>query len=292
MSDRRPSPPPVQAPSAEQMAWTVHLRAVRALRALVLPCAREGIALLPVKGILTGPLLYGDTARRPMRDCDVRLRPRDLERTLRIARREGFALEHRIRAYRSAVVVQGGVQLDLETAVGPPGLCDLRVEEMLLRARPSDLLGFPHLVPERADHALLLCVNVFKDKLGLAGEDQLEDLRRIVRAPSFGGAAGNQGAFDGAAFVRRVRESGATSLVWIVADYMHTERGDETWGAVARALDVPGSRGRYRRYLAKLERGQPRRERLRLLSRLAADRPASRVEAALRMGLWGLERLL
>lgn len=276
------TPPPPRTPSSPEKAWTVHLRAVRALRALVLACAREGIALLPVKGIIAGPLLYGDAALRPMRDCDVRVRPRDLERTLGVARREGFALSHRIRAYRSAVVLLDGMQVDLETSVGPPGLCGLRVGDMLARARPSDLLGFAHLVPDLHDHAILFCVNVFKDKLGLAGQSQLEDLRRIVRAPSF----------DARTFARRVRKSGSTTLVWLVADYMHTVRGDEAWGSIAHALDRPPARTLYRRWVGRLERGDPRREPLRILSRLAADRPLLRVEAAVRMAAWGLERLL
>jgi hypothetical protein len=285
MSDGRRAPP--HAPSDAQKAWAVHLRAVRALRALVLPCAREGIPVLPVKGIITGPLLYGDTAERPMLDCDVRVRPRDLERTLRIARREGFVLAHRMRAYRSAMLTFEKTQVDVETAVGPPGLCALSVVEMLRRATASDLLGFPHLVPELHDHVLLLCVNVFKDKLKLAHERPLEDLRRAVRLP----------AFSRRTFAERVHAARSTSLVRIVADYIHTELGDDAWGRVLSSLG-PSPRPSYCDQMAELEQaesgatGSPGSLGLRLLSRVASDSVRQRAEAVTRMAFFGVERFL
>lgn len=274
-------------PSSGTIAWTVHLRSVRALRALIPACAREGIPVLPVKGVITGRLLYDDVAERPMLDCDTRVRPRDLERTLRVARREGLTIERRLRSYRSAILALDGAQVDVETAVGPPGLCALSVDEMLARARPSDLLGFPHLVPEIHDHALLLCVNVFKDKLKLAHERPLDDVRRIVRHPTFSRRA----------FAARVRAARATSLVRIVADYLHTDLGDDAWGRVLSSLG-PSPRPSYVRQMAELEQAETGAAGpggslgLRLLSRLASDSVRQRAEAVTRMGAYALEHLL
>ena len=58
------------------------------------------------------------------------------------------------------------VLVEVETSVGPPGLCGLAVDTMIAHATRG---AEGHLEPELHEHALLLAVNVFKDKLaGLA----------------------------------------------------------------------------------------------------------------------------
>ena len=64
----------------ERVAWAVQLRARAAVQALSVECEREGIKVLPVKGIVTSKLLYDGIAERPM--LDVRVLPADLERAL------------------------------------------------------------------------------------------------------------------------------------------------------------------------------------------------------------------
>src|SRR5581483_5943557 len=132
------------------------------------------------KGIVTSSLLYTDIAERPMLDADVRVRPRDLEGALIAAKRAGADIVARYRAYGSAMLMFDGMQVDIETGVGPPGLCDLSVDRMFSHAERSHVLGFDHLIPELHDHALLLYVNVFKDKIPLAQPASLEDVRRIT----------------------------------------------------------------------------------------------------------------
>jgi hypothetical protein len=270
--------------TAARTAWAVQLKAQAAARTIIEACARDGIDLLPVKGILTSRTLYTDIAERPMMDVDLRVRPRDLERAIAIARKLG-TLVMRLRAYRSAIVEVRSMQVDLETSVGPPGMCGLTVEAMLSRASKSSLLGFPHLVPDIHDHALLLAVNVFKDKLALAHEGPMQDARRIVRLPDF----------DPDTFARRAKESSASTLGWIVADYMFRELGEARWGDVRDALGEPG-RARYVRRMAQLERGQPGRRGepgslpLRVLSRVVHDEPSAWIPALFRMGAWAVER--
>ena len=121
----------------ERVAWAVQLRARAAVQALSVECEREGIKVLPVKGIVTSKLLYDDIAERPMLDADFRVLPRDLERALVAAKRAGADVYARYRAYRSAILMFDGMQVDIETSVGPPGLCGLTVEAMLSRAEPS-----------------------------------------------------------------------------------------------------------------------------------------------------------
>lgn len=275
------------APTEAQRAWAMHLRARAAIEPLIRACAREGIPLLPVKGVVTGPLLYADVSERPMLDADLRVAPRHYRRACAIALREGYTLDHKLIAYRSAIFFWKGTQVDLETSVGPPGLCGLTVDAMLQRARPSDLLGFPHLVPELHDHALLLCVNVFKDKLALALPAPMEDARRVARHPSF----------DARAFARRAQETGSATLAWVVADYLAEVEGDQGWLCVRDALGAP-PRPRVARRLAALERsergtpGSPGAFELRVRSRLASDTRRVRGEGATRMALWTVERRL
>lgn len=259
MPEERPSP----------KTWAVQLRARAAVETLVKECAKDGIEVLPVKGVITSRILYADMAERPMRDADVRVRPEDLERALIAAKRGGAELVYRLRAYRSLIVMFDDMQVDIETTVGPPGLCDLSVDAMLRRAERSTLLGFDHLAPEIHDHALLLCVNVFKDKLTLAEPSPLEDVRLIAAK------------IDPRIFADRAREARATTLAWIVADYMDTDG----WRRVQDALGEP-KRPRYVRAF----RGAGPEPLRTLLGRVANDRPSARIQAVIQMLRWGLER--
>jgi hypothetical protein len=234
------------------------------VRALIEECARDGIEVLPVKGIVTSSLLYSDIAERPMLDADVRVRPRDLEQALVAARRAGAEIHARFRAYQSAILMFDGMQVDVETGVGPPGLCDLSVDAMLSRATESTLLGFPHLVPELHDHALLLYVNVFKDKITLAQPASLEDVRRITAK------------LDLERFTALAREAHATTLVWIVADALSLPA-------------APPSRRTYARVMRGLQRW-PESLPTRALARWANDRPSTRIQALFHMARWSLER--
>lgn len=245
-------------------AWAVQLRARAAVRALVEECAKDGIDVLPVKGVITSSLLYADIAERPMLDADVRVRPRDLEQALIAAKRAGADIVARYRAYRSAILMFDGMQVDIETGVGPPGLCDLSVEQMMSRAERSSLLGFDHWIPELHDHALLLYVNVFKDKITLAQPASLEDVRRITPK------------LDLERFSALAKEAHATTLVWVVADALGLPRdAPKRWG--------------YARVMRSLQK-RPVRMLTVGVARMANDRPSARIHAVLSMARWWLER--
>jgi hypothetical protein len=252
------------APAPTKTAWAVQLRARAAVRALSDECAKDDVPVLPVKGIVTSALLYSDIAERPMLDADVRVRPRDLDRALVAARRAGAEIHARNHAYRSAILMFDGMQVDVETGVGPPGLCDLCVDAMLSRASQSTLLGFPHLVPELHDHGLLLYVNVFKDKIALAQPASLEDVRRV------------SAKLDLERFTTLANEAHATTLVWIVADAL---------GLPA----APPSRRGYARLMRTLQRW-PSSLPTRALARWANDRPSARIQALFHMSRWWMER--
>jgi len=259
-------------------AWAVQMKAQAAARVVQEACEKARIQPLFVKGVVTSRLLYEDVAERPMMDVDVRVRPKDLESTL-VALAPHGRLVRRIRAYRSFIVDIGGMHIDVESHIGPPGLCDLGVDAMLARAEQSTLLGFPHLVPELHDHALLLFVNVFKDKLPLAREGPMEDVRRIVA----------QKSFRADILATRARETHSETLAWLVADYMHWEEG-------LRALPKP-KRVLYTDLIQHLEkaetspRGTPGSFALRLMSRTANDRASARIHALFWMAIWAAERL-
>jgi len=182
------------------------------------------VRVLPVKGIVTGRLLYDDPAERPIPDIDVRIAPRDLRTVLAIARGRGWRPRtHSPRLYEVVLEVDGW-EIDVECALGPPGLCAIRVEQALARARSIDQ-PFPHLEPELHDHALILFLNSFKDGLRPMPWS-LEDLRRIVR----------QSAFDASVLIERAREGRVLTALWIVADWLAENVGAVEWRAVRERI--------------------------------------------------------
>lgn len=259
----------MRAPSPETTAWVQQLLSAEALHAVVDLCASEGIDLLPVKGVITGRLLYDDVSERPLGDIDIRVRTRDLRRLLDAGRRAGWGIIRVQRAYANAVFDVCGRMVDVEATVGPPGLCGLTVDAMIARSTFDASLGFTHRVPELHDHALLLCVNVFKDKLVEAAAHAISDVERIARLPSF----------EPRRFVALAQASGATTLAWIVADWLARERAAEPWRLVREALPPP-PRPRYAALFRRwIEAGRAGSLRLRLLARVAHDSPARRAEA-------------
>ncbi|MBL8609621.1 MAG: nucleotidyltransferase family protein [Myxococcales bacterium] len=239
---------------------------------------RAGIRALPVKGVVTGAWLYGDPSERPLTDLDVRVAPRDLDRAEAALAAAGFQFLAGRSPTGNVVVEVGGVMVDLETHAGPPGLGRLTVEQMLDRATTRATLGFPTLWPDPVDHALLLTINVFKDKIALAAPWSLEDARRVVRAPEVGRAA----------FVDGVRRAKIAQIAWLVADAM-ARAGDDEWRRIRDDLGPPP-----RRVHAAMSRWLERRPAstaARLVARVAGDGPldwARGMRAAAQIELWKL----
>lgn len=219
---------------------------------------------LPVKGVITTPLLYEDNAHRDIADVDLRIRPGDRRRAMQALSRAGFPLLHGSKQWGAFETVVERMLVELETSVGPPGLCGLPVDTMLAHARRG---ARGYLEPELHEHALLLCVNVFKDKLARARRHSLEDVQRIARLE----------AFNDSAFIRVVHDARSTTLVWLVADFL-ARQGDPRWAEIRDAL------GRPRRVYAAAYRALVR-SRLRgrfllpLVARAASDAPLERARA-------------
>jgi hypothetical protein len=266
--------------SESTAAWTQQVISAEALREVVELCNAETIDVLPVKGIVTGQLLYDDISERPLSDVDVRVRPESLMPLLVAGKRAGWKVVRVSRTYRNVVFHVGGRMVDVETDVGPPGLCSLTVDTMLARSTYDAALGFEHRVPELHDHALLVCVNVFKDKLVTASAHAVADVERIASLPGF----------DPVRLAAIAAESDVRSLVWIVADWLWRERGIDPWRAVRNAIGARAPRPFYAsifRRLLEHERGA--RLPMIVLARAASDSPVRRLEALSRMAACAVE---
>jgi len=246
--------------------WIRQTQALSALRALV-----EGLgvdSVLPVKGIVTARTLYDDPVERPIADLDVRVRPEDIGRVLAFARAHGHPVRIHTRAYRTVVVEVDGIDVDAESGVGPPGMCGLTVEVMLGRSEVrSDLFGFPCRVPELYDHALVLIVNAFKDKLVLAPAWSVDDLIHLAALPTF----------DPGRLADRAREVGSTTLAWIVADWLG--QTNATWRAVRDVVAPSPPRPAYVRRFRRIVEGHPTSVAARIATRLAPDGVGPRASA-------------
>jgi hypothetical protein len=254
---------------AHVAAWRAFGRFLEAARASKIP-------VLPVKGILTADLLYARAAERPIADVDVRVLPEHVRAVERLARDRGWPILERSRMYGKVTLEVAGIALDVESTIGPPGMCGLAVADMLRRATEQDLGGHRVLVPEIHDHALLLAVNVFKDKLVRAAPWAVEDLERIVVVP----------AFHATELAARARACGASTLVWIVADWLTRTRGSAPWQAVRDACGPLRRKAYAGLYRALVERAAWRPGLLPLVARLASDRPLDRVGAVARAIAW------
>jgi hypothetical protein len=226
---------PVEAgPFDPVSSWIQHEYATEALRATVDLLARHGIEALPVKGVVLARSLYADLAERPMVDIDLRVRPRDFRRLVRVLREGGYELDWSSTHVGAVRMRRRGILIEFESAVGPPGACGLTVDAMLSRARwHEEAGGLRFREPEIHDHAILLCLNVFKDFLRTRPW-ALEDLRRIVRAPGF----------HDPTFLARCGSSGVITAAFAVASFL-ARRGDSRWTELAGALSASHPRRAY-----------------------------------------------
>jgi hypothetical protein len=124
------------------------------------------------------------------------------------------------------MLVVDGAYVDLESTLGPPGLCAITVDDVLRRGESRvEPFGTPYVWPEFTDHALILVLNAFKDGL-LTPEWSIEDLRRLPAHRDF----------DIDALVRRAVDGGVRSALWLVADWMSEEQRCAAWRPVREAI--------------------------------------------------------
>ncbi len=237
----------------------LHAAADHVLRLVIARLSEAGVRVLPVKGVVTAHLLYDEPWQRPIADVDLRIAPQHLARVREVARGAGWKELAWAPAYDNIVLEVAGIMVDIEGTVGPPGLCALSVEQMMSRALRAD----GHDVPELHDHALLLCVNAFKDKLIDASAWSVEDLVRIVRLPTF----------DASTLAARAREARVVALAWIVANWLATSKGDAPWAIVRERLSRRPPRAIYQQALGSAIASAPHGYAARLLTRVAADDP-------------------
>jgi hypothetical protein len=241
--------------------WARQLSAYRALGTVVRRFDDAGIATLAVKGVVTASMLYREPTERPMGDVDLRIRPEDFERAATVAREAGWRIGEWKPAYKAFVVNMDGLGVDVESSIGAPGLCALSIGEMISRATRG-VAGVDVRVPDLHDHAVLLCVNVFKDKFTLAAPWALEDARRIVEAETF----------DADRFIERARHAKIACIVWIVADWMTRERGSAAWASIRGKLGPERApRPLYAWAFRKLQERAPESLATRLLARAGPD---------------------
>jgi hypothetical protein len=258
---------------------------IEILREITAVCDAAEIPVLPVKGIVTSRILYDDIAERPIADVDVRFRSRDMARLERAAGAAGWRCLRVARSYRNLTFDFGALSLDAEACVGPPGLCALDVDTMLGRSERCEITPRLHIcIPEIHDHAVLLTVNAFKDKIVTATPWAIADLERIVV----------HRAFRSETFLRRIAQSHTSTLTWIVATWMEAVRGSRPWGAIRAAIEA---RGQVRRGYAKLFQRQmacaaSTSMSLRLLARAGSDAPLMRVAALVTALAWSAEMRL
>ena len=256
----------------------MHFLAEDMLRQVLDVCEAHAIPVLPVKGVLTARLFYRDVAERPICDVDIRVVPRDLDRLVVAGQRAGWELLRHSRPYQNVVFGICGRSLDVEASVGPPGLCGLTIKDMLDRSTESIApFGFRHRQPELHDHALVLCVNAFKDKLVLAAQGAIGDLTLIAARPEF----------DPPRLVALAHRSEVASILWIVADWLGCRPGNEPWRVVRDLLGLRPPRELYTRLWSAFQ-ASPRSLPLRILARAGADRPRRQIEALLVSAWWAL----
>jgi hypothetical protein len=262
--------------------FVTHLLAESILARALPRFEAAGVDVLPVKGIVTAGLLYDDVSERPITDIDLRIRPRDLERALEVGKRAGWTLLRYSRPYLNVVFRTDGLSLDVEASIGPPGLCAIDVGDMITRARRVESpYGYRYLEPELHDHAVVLCVNAFKDKLSRCAPWAVSDVERIARLP----------AFDPDRFIEAARRGAALSMAWIVADWMAEERGVAAWRTVRDRIGA-APRAVYARLYRALQRRDDNSLPLRLLTRAASDAPWLAARAIATAALWELDTRL
>jgi hypothetical protein len=247
--------------------WASHEIALHALGQALEALRAAGVDPLVVKGMSLAYELYEDVADRPLDDADLRVRPGEFLRAAGALRKRGWAVDPRSRQLGSIGFLVGHGLVEIESTIGPPGLCGLTVARVASRARARVLPGgLSFREPDVVDHAIVLVVNAFKDKLVDCPSWSVRDLVAIAEHPEF----------DRPSFLGRVREARAQTLTWIVADWLAHGHRSAVWRDIRDALGPAPLRPAYARAFQRAAFGAPHSTRARVLARIASDDPASR----------------
>jgi hypothetical protein len=252
--------------------WAVHQASLEALERSLEALGEVGVEPLVVKGIVLAYELYDDVALRPLRDVDLRVEPQELLRAVRALLQRGWRIDFASSQLGAVGFYVGPTLVELECTVGPPGLCGLSVARMAARSRRRRLPnGITVREPDLVDHAVLLVVNMFKDKLVDCPRWSVDDLVAIA----------SHAEFDLGAFLVRVREARIQALTWIVADWLARERQSVRWRAIREAMPSGPRRPLYTWAFRRMLERAPASTTTRVLARLGSDAAASRAGAVL-----------
>lgn len=248
--------------------WARHQLALSALRSTLGVLEPAGIPVLVVKGMVLAHLLYADIADRPMCDVDLRVRPRDFLRAVRAMRASGSKPLWVSRQFGAVSFEVEGTLIEIETSVGPPGLCALSVARMLERSRERLLPGDLRVrEPEIHDHAMVMLINAYKDKMVRCPSWSLDDLDAIVAH------------LDPETFLVRIAEARVRTLAWIAADWMARERASDRWRGLRERMGARAPRRLYAWAVRRSLQQAPTSVTLRALTRMASDSALQRVWA-------------
>lgn len=240
--------------------WLKHSQAHHLLHVVVPELERVGVAPLLVKGVALGSTLYADPSERPISDVDLRVAPEDMAQVRFVVRDLNWPIHNEYARYGSICIDLGGLQVDIESHIGPPGLCRLPVRDLRRRAQRQTIGRTAVLVPELTDHALVVVVNLFKDKVVDSMPWARADLARVLDHPSF----------DEAAFISRARHYNMTLMARVVLE--HLPEQSARMRRLAASMPVPAWYPLYARvYAAALK--EPKSAAARVVARLGSDAP-------------------
>lgn len=258
-----------RAPSAA--AWAALELRLHALRQTIEWLDDNGIRSLPVKGALLARQLYDDPAERPLVDVDLLVKPRDFCRLIALARSKGLSRVWDSKQIGNVNLIVFGTAIDISSSLGPPFTSALGVKALLDRASlATEPLGFRHLRIELHDHALVVAIDAFKDKLGSKASSR-EDLLRMAALP----------AFEPHRLALVAREAQLEALVAIVASWLLDENDSPGWRQVLEELGPIRREGYARlfRMMSRRRSDKSARIPLALMARAASDSPYRRFMA-------------
>jgi hypothetical protein len=157
----------VPSPVAERLRTAHRQNAVRnlsfygELRRLLAELRKEGIPLIPLKGIFLAEAIYDHIGLRPMSDIDVLARPADLARIVGILEGMGYARSTTCSDHHLPPLIRKGVaSFEVHWALTPPNAYyHIDPEGLWERAAPATLAGCEVLALSPEDLLLHLCVH-------------------------------------------------------------------------------------------------------------------------------------
>jgi hypothetical protein len=215
--------------------WATHELALRVARVCLSELERNGVRALAVKGVVLARHTY-NLSRRPIADVDLLISRADFRRALDVARAARWRIVWDSKTLGNVNFVVEQMAVDVACSFGPTGVSALSVSTVMARASRSDRpLGFPHWQIDTHDHALLIAIDAFKDKLGSGKPWAREDLVQLATTEGFSPRI----------LVERAAAAHLRTMLAIVAAWVISTEPSAPWSAVHRQLGPIGIRPGY-----------------------------------------------